>query len=55
MNPPNQYNQILIQFSTHMQEHLISPEVELEELTQIYVNRGLTYYLAKQVLTTYIL
>ncbi len=24
------------------------PEAELEELTQIYVGRGLTYYLAKQ-------
>ncbi|CAM6023505.1 unnamed protein product [Sphagnum balticum] len=31
------------------QEHMQSPEAELEELTQIYVGRGLTYYLAKQV------
>jgi hypothetical protein len=32
-----------------MQEHMQQPEAELEELTQIYVGRGLTYYLAKQV------
>jgi hypothetical protein len=32
-----------------MQEHMQRPEAELEELTQIYVGRGLTYYLAKQV------
>ncbi|CAM6039486.1 unnamed protein product [Sphagnum compactum] len=31
------------------QEHMQRPEAELEELTQIYVGRGLTYYLAKQV------
>lgn len=31
------------------QEHMQQPEAELEELTQIYVGRGLTYYLAKQV------
>ncbi|CAM6072640.1 unnamed protein product [Sphagnum tenellum] len=31
------------------QEHTRTPEAELEELAQIYVGRGLTYYLAKQV------
>lgn len=34
-----------------MQELLLAPDVELEELTQIYVSRGLSYYLAKQVTT----
>lgn len=35
-----------------LQEHMKGPEAqarELEELTQIYVGRGLNYYLAKQV------
>jgi hypothetical protein len=32
------------------QEHIRNPEGELEELTQIYVSRGLSYYLAKQVI-----
>jgi hypothetical protein len=35
-----------------MQEHMKGPEAqarELEELTQIYVGRGLSYSLAKQV------
>ncbi|XP_024519692.1 vacuolar iron transporter homolog 2 [Selaginella moellendorffii] len=31
------------------QEHMAGPERELEELAQIYVSRGLSYYLAKQV------
>lgn len=40
----------VLMWSFEMQEHLRNPDVELEELTQIYVNRGLTYYLAKQVI-----
>lgn len=35
-----------------VQEHSQGPEAELEELAQIYVGRGLTYYLAKQVSET---
>jgi hypothetical protein len=37
-----------------MQEHMKGPEAqarELEELTQIYVGRGLSYSLAKKVTT----
>jgi hypothetical protein len=46
---------LLLRFANYvpvMQEHMKGPEArarELEELTQIYVARGLSYSLAKQV------
>lgn len=39
----------LADLNIERKELLLAPDVELEELTQIYVSRGLSYYLAKQV------